>query len=161
MRLITEDGTEMRCLSLTTASTLAVAHLQQLTGLTMKELAEQLSSEWVDLPGLGRVDNHVAGAKVMEFLSEHTRGNMIGWDEIIARAVPMIGKDADEVRRLAESNGFVIAPDPSSAGTDTPVPGVREAHDEEPAPAPARSTPASKPSGARSRGSSTRSARAR
>lgn len=162
MRLTTADGTTMRALNLNTASAMAIAHLQQATGLKLAELTTMQKQEWVELPGLGQVEPSIALSKVMEFLSEHTRGNMISWDEVLTRALASMVYDSDEERRQAEQATVELAGegvDPTQAGTDTPA----DATPAEPVEgtAPKASTPASKRSGARSRGSSSRSASAR
>lgn len=159
MRLITADGTEMVAHNPNTASTLAVAHLQQTTGWKLTELAANLKQDWVDLPGLGRVEQEIAARKVLEYLSEHTRGNMLAWADVLARPLPALVYDSDDERRRSEEAAGGDAADPTQAGTGTPAADTLDA----PAVEPQRpaSTRASKRSGARSPGSSSRSASAR
>lgn len=118
MRIII-DGEELEAKGLLEAPKYAVQALQRQTGLTMAELYKK-GNDTEDL------DREVFTAQVVEFLTEHSRGNRVTWKELAERPVPIILPDAiDEAR--AEQEGEDDQ-GPTRARTDSPADAAPAAH---------------------------------
>jgi hypothetical protein len=153
---IVTDGVEIVAYGLQDASTMATIHLQQATGLKRGELATLLTdpTAWVNLPPVGQVSADTAADILVMYLSEHTRGNFVPWEEMFNRPAPRWILSEDEKRQVAEREA---AQDPQAAGTGTPAQPTPAVPDEQPTAA-TRATRPRSPSTAKSPGSRTRSA---
>lgn len=143
MRIII-DGEELEARTLMTASTRAVQALQRQTGLKMAELLAK-GQDHED------IDHETWSLKVIEFLTEHTRGRCVKWDKLWDRPMPGIFPDADEARRAKEDGEDDEGPTP--ARTDSPADAAPAA------PAAAAKTRKSHGSSKKNRGSKTKSGR--
>lgn len=145
MARLTANGVEMRAHNLFTAPARAVAALQRETGMKLGELVERTKS--------AEPDTDTWALKATEFLSEQARGNLLTWDQVWDRPLPVYEPDEDDKRRAAEDGEAAVPP---AAGTGTPADDAADVP-AEPQPA-TTSTPRSRRSGPRNPGSTARSA---
>jgi len=115
MAKLTVDGVEIVAYTPLTAPSRAIIALQKDLGMKMKDIVDKAQDP--EDPAA-----ETWAMKVLEFLSEHARGRFVTFDELLDRPVPQFTPDADEVARDAEARGAGEVP--TSAGTDTPAPGI-------------------------------------
>lgn len=123
MRIII-SGEELEAKGLLEAPKYAVQALQRQTGLTLAELYKKGNDP-------DNLDREVFTTQVIEFLTEHSRGNRVTWKELEARPVPILLADAmDEAQAQAQEHGkgSEDSEGPTRARTDSPADAAPAAH---------------------------------
>jgi len=116
------SGEELEAKGLLEAPKYAVQALQRQTGLTLAELYKKGNDP-------DNLDREVFTTQVIEFLTEHSRGNRVTWKELEARPVPILLPDAmDEAQAQEHGNDSEDSEGPTRARTDSPADAAPAAH---------------------------------
>lgn len=145
MRILIHGETKpIRAVALNDARGRDVAALQHQTGWTLDEIHSKTSDPTAQVEFL----------KMVEFLSEHNRGRFLSWDEVLDRPLAAMLVDPGDVRD-APAQGE--AEDPTSATTVSQSGAAVAARKRKGKGKGGKKNHGSRPSGAKSPGSTTRS----